>query len=344
MTKKRALLLLVIGVLIIFGTIALTFYNKTYATNTTQETTIYIPSNSDFDAVVELITPTLKKQSSFIWVANKKNYPNTIKAGKYQLKKGMNNNELVNLLRSGNQVTIKLSFNNQNTLEKLAGRIAEQLEPDSISILIALTDKVFLSKNNIKKENALGMYIPNSYDFYWNTSANDFRNKMLKEFYSFWTTTKKEQAKKQGLTINEVITLASIVQKETATVSERSRVAGLYLNRLNNKWPLQADPTIIFALKQKHGQETVIRRVLLKDLEIDSKYNTYKYTGLPPGPISMPDISSINAVLNPEKHNYYYMCADIDNIGKHVFAKTLSQHNRNAAKYQQWISKQGINR
>ena len=344
MTKKKALLLLLIGVAIIFGTIALTFYNKIYATNTTEETTIYIPSNTDFDAVVEILSPALKNESSFVWVANKKNYPNTIKSGKYQLKKGMNNNDLVNLLRSGNQVTVKLSFNNQDTLEKLAGRIAEQIEPDSTSILIAMTDEVFLSRNNIKKEEALGMYIPNSYDFYWNTTANDFRNKMLKEFHRFWTPTKKEQAKKQGLTINQVITLASIVQKETASISERPRVAGLYLNRLNNKWPLQADPTIIFAIKEKKGQDVVIKRVLLKDLEIKSKYNTYKNLGVPPGPISMPDISSINAVLNPEIHDYFYMCADVSNPGKHAFAKTLSQHNRNAAKYQRWISKQGINR
>ncbi|MFK5878630.1 MAG: endolytic transglycosylase MltG [Flavobacteriaceae bacterium] len=344
MNKKRTFLLLFIGVIIVFGTIALTYYNKIYATNTTQETTIYIPSNSDFDEVLEILSPILENKTGFIWVANKKNYPNTIKAGKYQLKKGMNNNNLVNLLRSGNQVTVKLSFNNQDTLEKLASRIAEQLEPDSTSILIALTDEVFLSKNNIKREDVLGMYIPNSYDFYWNTSANDFRNKMLKEFYSFWTPVKKEQAKKQGLTVNEVITLASIVQKETASITERPRVAGLYLNRLNNKWPLQADPTIIFAIKQQQGQKTVIKRVLFKDLEVDSKYNTYKYLGLPPGPISMPDISSINAVLNPENHNYFYMCADVENLGKHAFAKTLAQHNRNAAKYQHWISKQGINR
>lgn len=344
MTKKKALLLVIIGIVIIFGAISLTFYNKIYSANTTQEATIFIPSNSDFDAVVEILSPSLKNESAFIWVANKKNYPNTIKSGKYQLNKGMNNNDLTNLLRSGRQVTVKLSFNNQDTLEKLAGRIAEQLEPDSTNILIALTDAVFLSKNNIKKEDALGMYIPNSYDFYWNTSANDFRNKMLKEFHSFWTPAKKELAKKQGLTINQVITLASIVQKETATISERPRVAGLYLNRLNNKWPLQADPTIIFAIKEKQGQDVVIKRVLFKDLEINSKYNTYKHIGLPPGPISMPDISSINAVLNPENHDYFYMCVDVNNFGNHAFAKTLAAHNKNAAKYQQWISKQGINR
>jgi len=252
--------------------------------------------------------------------------------------------ELVNLLRSGKQTTVKLSFNNQDTLEKLSGRIAEQIEPDSIEILNVISDPSFLAKNNLNQENAISIYIPNTYEFYWNTSAEKFRDKMLREFHNFWTAEKKELAKKQGLTVQEAITLASIVQKETASTNERPKVAGLYLNRLNNNWPLQADPTIIFAIKEKQGQNIIIKRVLLKDLEIDSKYNTYKNIGLPPGPISMPDISSINAVLHPKKHDYFYMCADVDNLGKHAFAKTLAQHNRNAAKYQRWISKQGVNR
>ncbi|MCF6279390.1 MAG: endolytic transglycosylase MltG [Flavobacteriaceae bacterium] len=344
MTKKRIILVVISLLFIIGGSIFYNFYSKIYASNIKGDTTLYIPSKSNFNTVLEKISPFLKNSNSFKWVAEKKNYPNVIKAGKYNLKKGMNNNDLVNLLRSGNQTAIKLSFNNQETLEKLAGRIAEQIEPDSITILNTLKDKTFLKKNNFTKKTALGMYIPNSYQVYWNTSAEKFRNKMLNEYNRFWTSIRKEKAKQQHLTINEVITLASIVQKETASVSERPKVAGLYLNRLRDKWPLQADPTIIFALKQKLGQNTIIKRVLLKDLEIDSKYNTYKNLGLPPGPIAMPDISSINAVLNPQNHDYYYMCVDVDNFGEHAFAKTLSQHNRNAAKYQRWISQQGVKR
>ncbi len=343
MNKKR-FFLVVIGVAFMAFGIATYYYNKIYASNTVEASTIYIPTNSNFETVLAEISPILKDKSSFEWVANKKNYPNVIKAGKYSIAKGMNNNDLINLLRSGNQTVVKLSFNNQDTLEKLAGRIAEQIESDSIAILNAITDELFLKEKNITKENTLAMYIPNSYEVYWNISAEKFRNKMLNEYQKFWTSAKKEKAKSQNLTINEVITLASIVQKETAVVSERKRVAGLYLNRLNNKWPLEADPTIIFALKQKLGQDIVIKRVLYKDLEIDSKYNTYKNAGLPPGPISMPDISSINAVLNPENHDYFFMCVDISTNGKHAFAKTLAQHNRNAAKYQRWLSKQGINR
>ena len=167
---------------------------------------------------------------------------------------------------------------------------------------------------------------------------------MLGEFNQFWNKSRLLKAKKINLTKNEVITLASIVQKETVKKSERPIVAGLYLNRLKKEWPLQADPTIIYSIKQKKGQNYVVKRVLLVDLEIDSPYNTYQRKGLPPSLISMPDITSIDAVLNAEKHNYYYMCANIEKLGFHSFAKTLSQHNRNANKYHRWLNKQGINR
>ncbi len=344
MTKKKKILVLLAIIGIIGLIVAYNFYSKIYAPNIKEDSTLYISSDTNFDQLVKQITPLLKNKNSFVWVAQKKNYPNTIKSGKYDLKKGTNNNNLVNLLRSGNQAPIRLSFNNQDTLEKLAGRISQQIEPDSITLLNSFKDSDFLSDNDFTKQTALGMYIPNSYEVYWNTSATSFRSKMLKEYNRFWTNKRKSKAKTQKLSINQVITLASIVQKETASVDERPRVAGLYLNRLNDGWPLQADPTVIFAIKEKLGQNTIIKRVLLKDLEIDSKYNTYKYAGLPPGPISMPDISSINAVLNPEDHDYYYMCADVNQLNKHVFAKTLSQHNRNAAKYQKWLNKQGVNR
>jgi UPF0755 protein len=253
----------------------------------------------------------------------------------------MSNNDLVNLLRSGNHSPVKVSFNNQDSVEKLAGRIARQIEPDSLELLTVFKDEAFLGKNGFNRTTALVMYIPNSYEFYWNDNAVKFRAKMLKEYQKFWTNSRKEKAKKIGLTPIQVSILASIVQKESSYVPERKTIAGLYLNRLKNKWPLQADPTIIFALKRKSGNDKTIKRVLLKDLEIDSPYNTYKNIGLPPGPISMPDISSIDAVLNASKHEYYYMCASVTDLGKHVFAKTLAQHNINARKYQNWVAKQG---
>ena len=344
MNLKKLFLLIFSLVLIIGGFLAYNFYGKIYKPNTTKEGFLYIPTNSTFQEVENLVRPFLKRVKPFVWVANKKKYSNSVKPGKYFILKGLNNNELVNLLRSGKQTIVKLSFNNQDTFEKLAGRIAEQIEPDSISLLNTLTDISFITKAGFNNNTALGMYIPNTYEFYWNTSAEAFKSKMLNEYKKFWNTSRLEKAKKLNLTKDEVITLASIVQKETATISERPMVAKLYLNRLQDKWPLQADPTIIFALKKKLGNDTVIKRVLTKDLEINSPYNTYKTRGLPPGPIAMADISSIDAVLNPATHKYYYMCASISSIGKHEFAKTLSQHNKNAFKYQIWLNKQGVSR
>lgn len=331
-------------ILIVGLVIAYKYFSKIYVANVIENTAVYIPTNATFDEVSNIIDPFLNNSNSFNWVAKQKNYPNVIKAGKYFIKKGMNNNDLVNLLRSGKQSPITLTFNNQDTLEKLAGRIAEQIEADSSAILMTILDTDFLEKNNFNKHDILGLFIPNSYEVYWNTSALQFRDRMLKEYANFWNSSRQEKAKALNLGKKEVITLASIVQKETAKVSERSTVAGLYLNRLSDRWALQADPTIIFALKQKYGQDYEVKRVLNKDLDIDSPYNTYKNTGLPPSLIAMPDISSIDAVLSPKNHEYYYMCASVTDIGSHEFAKTLAQHNVNATKYQQWVSKQGINR
>ena len=188
------------------------------------------------------------------------------------------------------------------------------------------------------------MYVPNTYEFLWNTSAEGFRNRMYREYHKFWNVRRIAKAKKQNLEVQEVIALASIVQKETAQVSERPIVAGLYLNRYHKKWALQADPTVIFALQEKYGSDFEVKRVLNKDLKIDSPYNTYKYAGIPPGPIAMPDISAIDAVLNPSKHRYMFMCASTKKIGSHVFTKSLRQHNRNAKQYQRWLSSQGVQR
>lgn len=341
--KRAALISFLLAFAVSFF-LAYNYYFKIFDSNVKETTSVYIKSASDFDTVLTELTPHLKNIDDFKWVAKKKNYPNVIKGGHYIIKKDMSNNELVNLLRSGKQTPIKIAFNNQDTVEKLAGRIAEQIEADSTNLVASIFNTDFLLKNNLSKANVLQIFIPNSYEFYWNTSADKFRNKMLKEYHRFWNDSRKAKAKKLGLTPYQVSTLASIVQKETAQASERPIVAGLYLNRLRDKWPLQADPTVIFSMKQKYGQDLIIKRVLNKDLTIDSPYNTYKHVGLPPAPIAMPDISAIDGVLNRANHDYYYMCASVDKIGFHEFAKTIEQHNRNATKYQKWISKQGINR
>ena len=344
---KKILLLIVALGLIVGGVFAYKVYDTIFSPNTifnNEEAVVFIPTNATINDVKDLLVPLLKDPASFVQVAERKGYTNNVKGGKYAIQKGMNNNDIVNSLRSKN-IPVKVAFNNQETIADLAGRISSQIEPDSVDLLKVLTDEAFYSSNGFTDATQIAMFIPNSYEFFWNTTAEKFRTRMLSEYNRFWNEERRTKAKTLGLTPNEVVTLASIVHKETAKIDERPRVAGVYLNRLKKNMKLQADPTVIYALKKHTGDfETVIKRVLYKDLELDSPYNTYKYAGIPPGPITMPDISAIDAVLNPEKHDYYYFVANVENFGYHKFAKNLAQHNRNKAQYVRWINSQNINR
>ncbi len=344
--KKIVLAIVGIG-LIGGGLFAYKVYNAIFTPNTnfdSKEKIVFIPTDAGFAQVRDSLASLIIDVESFEQLAIRKGYASNIKPGKYALKKGMNNNELINALRSGN-LPIKVSFNNQERVENLAGRVASQIEADSLSLLNAMNDSDFLHSIDLDEANKLSIYLPNSYEFFWNTSAKKFRERMLKEYKRFWTDARIAKAKGQNLTQEQVVALASIVHKETAKIDERPRVAGLYLNRLKKRMLLQADPTVIYALKKHSGDfEQVIKRVLYADLELDSPYNTYKYGGLPPGPITMPDVSAIDAVLSPEKHDYLYMVANVENFGYHKFAKTLAQHNRNKEQYIRWINSQRISR
>lgn len=344
---KKILTIIVLLGLVVLGFFSYNIYNKIFAPNTgfdTETATIYVPTGADYKTVLDSLKPVLKDLSAFDVVAQKKDYPSGIKAGKFVLKRDMNNNDLVNTLRSGNS-PVRVVFNNQERVENLAGRVSRQIEADSASLVQIMKEENFLVEHGFTEASALAMYVPNQYEFFWNTSAEEFRERMFKEYERFWTAERREKAKEINLTPNEVTVVASIVQKETAKVDERPKVAGVYLNRYKNGIKLDADPTVIYAIKH-HNQnfDTVIKRVLYKDLKLDSPYNTYLYKELPPGPIAMPDISSLDAVLNYEDHDYYYFVADVENFGYHKFAKNLAQHNRNKQAYVRWINKQGINR
>lgn len=302
---------------------------------------VYIPTNASFAQVEDSVAPYIADMDRFRMVAEKKSYPGYIKAGKFILKRGMNSNDIINALRQ--PVPVKISFNNQETLQRTAGRIAQQIEADSTALLEVFTDKTFLKENGFTEDNVLSIFIPNTYEFFWDTSALKVREKLAKEYRKFWTEERKAKAKSLGLTPLEVTSLAAIVHKETVKTDERPRVAGVYLNRLEKEMKLEADPTVIYALKRQSGDfDQVIKRVYYKDLTVDSPYNTYMYAGLPPGPIAMPDISAIDAVLNPENHNYIYFCASVTNFGYHEFAVTAAQHAANSRKYHQWVNKMGI--
>ncbi len=333
----------VISVLLIYGFILI---SRIFSSNTKfeeKELYVYVPTDANYADVKKILTPYVKNFDDFELVAEKRDYPENVKSGRFLLKKGMNNIDLVRAMRSN--VPVKLVFNNQERLENFAGRIGSEIEADSLSLLKAIKDSTFLASNGFNEENVFAMFIPNTYEIYWNTSAEKFRDKMIKEYHNFWTEERIAKAKEQGLTPVQATILASIVHKESVKKDERPRIAGVYLNRLRLEMPLQADPTVIYALKLRDNNfDQVIKRVFYNDLVMRSPYNTYVNKGLPPGPIAMPDITALEAVLNPEKNDFIYFCASVDRFGYHEFAATLAEHNVNAKKYSDWIASQGVTR
>lgn len=329
--------------LIVYGFILV---RQIFAENTKfkeNELFVHVPTDANYEEVKQIITPYIDNLKVFEMVANKMSYPENVKSGRFLLTKGMNSYQLVKAMRTN--VPVKLSFNNQERLENFVGRVGSQIEADSLSLLNSIKDSVFLVENGFNEKNVLVMFIPNTYEFYWNTSAVKFRDKMIKEYRIFWNKERLAKAKEQGLTPVEATILASIVHKESVKKDERPRIAGVYLNRLRLGMPLQADPTVIYAIKEKQNDfNQVIKRVFFNDLRMASPYNTYMNIGLPPGPIAMPDITALEAVLSPEKNNFIYFCASVDRFGYHEFAATLAEHNVNAKKYSDWINSQGVKR
>lgn len=343
MNVKKLAALVLVAIVLAASIYGYSVYKKIFSDNTSfeqREVYVHIPTDANYSKVQDILSLYLESMENFTMTAEKMSYSANIKSGRFLLKKGMNNYDILRALR--HNIPVKLTFNNQETLEEFAGRIAQQIEPDSLSILQSITDNDFLNDKGFSQETALSMFIPNTYEFFWNTTPSQFRERMAKEYRRFWTEDRQEKAKNLNLTPEQVSVLASIVHKETIKIDERPRVAGVYLNRLRRGMPLQADPTVIYAIKKHTGDwDKVIKRVLHKDTQFESPYNTYLISGLPPGPIAMPDISAIDAVLNPEKHDFLYFCASVERFGYHEFAKTLEQHNINAAKYQRWVRQQG---
>ena len=332
---KKLIIAFLIIFLIGFAYVGYRVYRIVYETNVNlgykKNVYLYIPTGSTYEDVRELLIKEniIINMRSFEWLAHKKSYELNVKPGKYKITSGMSNNDIVNMLRSGNQEPVKLKFNNIRTKEQLASKISKQIEADSISIITLLNDNSYIQKYKFNKDNVLALFIPNTYEIFWNTSAPQFFTRMNKEYLAFWDASKIEKAKNIGLTQIEVSILASIVQSETSKPKEMPIVAGVYINRLRKDMLLQADPTVIYAL----GDFT-IKRVYKKHLEIDSPYNTYKYLGLPPGPITLPEIITLEKVLNYQKHDYIFFCAKDDLSGYHNFAKTNAQHEENARRYQ----------
>lgn len=328
--------------LLIGGITGYSYYKKIYYPNVKTSkniTFLYIPTGSNFDDLLKILSDNciLLNISSFEWLAEQKKYTEHVKPGKYKLNNNMSNNELINLLRAGKQEPVNIVIRGFRTKEELAEKIGNNLEADSSSVMDLLNKSSFASKYGFNNENILVMIIPNTYEFYWNTSAEDFFSRMAKEYKTFWNDDRKQLASNDGITQTEVSILASIVQQEAYKIDEMPVIAGVYINRLHKGMRLQADPTVIYAV----GDFT-LHRVLKKHLECESPYNTYLHEGLPPGPICIPWQKSIDAVLNYQKHQYLYFCAKEDFSGYHNFAKTGAEHQKNAAKYQNALNKRNI--
>lgn len=330
-----------------FMILLFSYYNIMHRDNTNfdeDSTFIYINSSDSIVSILDTINQKIKFPKTFLRAAKRMDYTENIKSGRFKVNKGAGNKEIINSLKFNN-TPLTVTFNNQERIQDLVGTVSRQILADSISLLNAFLEKSFLEDNGFDDLNSMSMYIPNSYNIYWNTSPEDFRDRMLEEYNKFWNQDRSEKAKSLGLTRLEVISLASIVQIESRKIDERPRVAGLYINRLRDNMRLQADPTVIYTIKEYYKNfDTIIRRVLYRDLKLDSEFNTYKIKGIPPGPITMPDISAIDAVLNYEKHNYLFMVANPSNRGYHLFASDLDGHNRNKKAYIRWINSKGIYR
>ena len=304
---------------------------------------LYIESGSSSEDLISSISNYIIDIDTFRKAAKTKKYLENIKAGRFKLNKGDNNNNIINSLRSKN-IPVKVTFNNIQTIQELSAYISNKIEADSVSLLNSFTDTDFLKNLNLTSDSVLSLFLPNTYEFFWNTSADDFREKMVKEFNIYWNENRIKKASKINLNPIEVSILASIVQKETPKVDERPTIAGVYLNRLSKGMKLQADPTIVYVIKLQKGFDKTIKRVLYKDLRIRSDYNTYLNKGLPPGPIVTADFSAIEAVLNPATHNFIFFVADVSNPGYHLFSRTLLEHNRKKRQYTRWLKERNIKR
>jgi UPF0755 protein len=349
MTKNRKNIL--VRVLIIFfailifaaGVVGFLFWRAVYKNNVTlthgQADYLFIKTGSDYSDLLKELNATayLENSKTFNWLAERKNLPNHIYPGRYEIKAGMNNDELIDMLRSGAQKPLNVTFNNIRTTAQLAGVISKQIEADSVSLHEEIINRANYQPQNFNPETFGAAFIPNTYQFYWNTPAKGFLKRMLTEYDKFWNNTRKQKAKHQNLNQVEVSIVASIVDKETNQNDEKARIAGVYLNRLRKDWKLQADPTAVYAFYLEN--DSLLNRVYKKHTNIESPYNTYIHKGLPPGPICIPSIAGIDAVLNAEKHEYMFFVAKADGSGYHQFSKTYKQHKQYARQLHKELNK-----
>jgi UPF0755 protein len=331
---------LLILVLIIGGFGAYFYYRHWLQPNISHSGKVFIPSGATYQQVLDSISPFLENKQSFEWLAHQKKYSSRIRPGRYTVNKGENNNEVLNRLRIGAQDEIAIRIGNYSSIFELAGKLDPLLEADSESLVQAIVQADFARGYDTAV--LIFFFFPDTYNFHWTISPEEFVHKMKDQFDQYWTPEKTAVAASKNMTPLQVTTLASIVQLESSKADEQPMVAGLYLNRLKIGMKLDADPTVIYALRKADGFKTKIHRVYYKNLLIESPYNTYRYKGLPPSPICMPNKSALEAVLHPAEHKYLYFVADAQRPGYHVYASTLQEQELNADKYRKWLNEHQV--
>lgn len=344
MRRARWIALVLAALLVVAGIIGWQFWRRAFGPGPDfgePERVLLIRTGASFDEVVDSLTRhgIIADERDFRVLAKRKKYAQRVKPGRYVVGSGISLNDLVNKLRSGEQDPVRLTFNTIRRMPELAGKTAFYLECDSAAMLRVLLDPAVAQQYGFTQEEFIGMFIPDTYEMWWTDTPEDFVARMAREYNVFWTGERKQKAAALKLDQSEVSVLASIVQAETGARKDAGNIAGVYLNRLRIGMPLQADPTLKFAL----GLDTV-SRVLNIDKQVESPYNTYMHTGLPPGPINLPEKPFLDAVLNAPRHEFLYFCASEALDGTSNFAKTYEQHLVNARRYHQALNKRGIYR
>lgn len=310
--------------------------------NVIEDDYLYIRTSAHFQEVLDSLQNKLKDVNSFEKYASFKKYPENIKAGKYKLNAEDTNQDLVQRLLIGQQEEVRVRIKNEPTIFHLAAAVSQIIEADSAQIVNGILQWAKNKDQNLDAETVKRFFIPNTYHFFWNTSGEQFTERMAKEFDKIWTEKRQQQADNMNFSQLEVFTLASIVQMEASKADEQPKVAQAYLNRLAKGMKLEADPTSIYAYRMANGFDHQIQRVRFGHLATPSAYNTYKVHGLPPAPICLPNLSAIDAVLQPEQHPFVFFCADPDRPGYHSFTNSYAEHQKNAAKYRKWLEANNI--
>ena len=337
MTAKKRLLVVFIAAVAVGATVALVFIFQFFGDAVRERSDLYISARTDYPGLLDSLRPRTDHHWAFDRYAGRLELERSFKPGHYVLEPGMNVVEIARMLKLGMQTPVRVTLNYARTRAFLASRLARKLDADSAELMRALTDPQLAREVGTDSLQLFSIFIPNTYEFYWTVSPEDFVRRMRKEYDRFWTPERDAARRRSGLSRDEVMTLASIVTEETNKADEMPRVAGVYINRLRKGMPLQADPTVKYAL-----QDFSLRRILHKHLRTPSPYNTYLNKGLPPSSIAMPSVAAIDGVLNFENHDYLFFCARPTFDGYHSFARTYGEHLANARAYSAELNRRNI--